>query len=245
MAGGQSSRSRTTRNKGAATKAAAKKERARRHTETSKDLSRAGDGSQECPSREGEHAEPAALESLSLYGIPDQLNKHLNKQKEFIQGLMESLKESLDNMPAELNQQGELTAGLVMLLKNSIASDKKATGEILRLQEDKAKLYHEIDLLKEKNAGWKKLHENSSSSMKMLQALVMEQKEDLVKLRIEHSAVVQVRSAVVEQMMKARVEKSHVMDRLKNMAEETRKEMEVVEEMKMQLRLRGELDHLG
>ena len=93
---------------------------------------------------------------------------------------------------------------------------------------DKAKLYHEIDLLKEKNAGWKKLHENSSSSMKMLQALVMEQKEELVKLRIEHPAAVKVRNAAVEQMMKARVEKSRVMDRMKKMAEETRKEMEVV-----------------
>ena len=79
--------------------------------------------------------------------------KHLNKQKEFIQGLMELLKESLDDMPAELNQQGELTAGLVMLLKKSIASEKKATGEILRLREDNAKLCHEIGLLKEKNAG--------------------------------------------------------------------------------------------
>jgi len=77
-----------------------KKERARRHAETSKDLSRAGDGSQERPSRGGEHAEPAELESLSLDGMPDQLNK----QKEFIQGLMELLKESLDDMPAELNQ---------------------------------------------------------------------------------------------------------------------------------------------
>ena len=240
MAGEQSSRSRTTRNKGAATKAAEKK-RARRHAETSKDLSRAGDGSQERPSRGGEHAEPAELESLSLDGMPDQLNK----QKEFIQGLMELLKESLDDMPAVLNQQGELTAGLVMLLKKSIASEKKATGEILRLQEDKAKLCHEIDLLKEKNAGWKKLHENSSSSMKMLQALVMEQKEELAKLRIEHPAAVKVRNAAVEQMMKARVEKSRVMDRMKKMAEETRKEMEVVEAMKKQLRLRGELDHLG
>ena len=241
MAGEQSSRSRTTRNKGSATKAAEKKERARRHAETSKDLSRAGDGSQERPSRGGEHAEPAELESLSLDGMPEQLNK----QKEFIQGLMELLKESLDDMTAELNQQGELTAGLVMLLKKSIASEKKATGEILRLQEDKAKLCHEIDLLKEKNAGWKKLHENSSSSMKMLQALVMEQKEELAKLRIEHPAAVKVRNAAVEQMMKARVEKSRVMDRMKKMAEETRKEMEVVEAMKKQLRLRGELDHLG
>ena len=159
--------------------------------------------------------------------------------------MAELLKESLDDMPAELNQQGELTAGLVMLLKKSIASEKKATGEILRLREDNAKLCHEIDLLKEKNAGWKKLHENSSSSMKMLQALVMEQKEELAKLRIEHPAAVKVRNAAVEQMMKARVEKSRVMDRMKKMAEETRKEMEVVEAMKKQLRLRGELDHLG
>ena len=68
MAGVQSSRSRTTRNKGGATKAAEKKERARCHTETSKDLSRAGDGSQERPRRGGEHAELAALESLSLDG---------------------------------------------------------------------------------------------------------------------------------------------------------------------------------
>ena len=153
---------------------------------------------------------------------------------------MELLKESLDDMPAELNQQGELTAGLVMLLKKSIASEKKVTGEILRLQEDKAKLCHELDLLKEENAGWKKLHENSSSSMKMLQALVMEQKEELAKLRIEHPAAVKVRNAAVEQMMKARVEKSRVMDTMMKMAEETRKEMEVVEAMKKQLRLRGQ-----
>ena len=140
MAGEQSSRSRTTCNKGVATKAAEEKERARRHAETSKDLSRAGDGSQERPSRGGEHAEPVELELLSLDGMPDQLNKHLNKQKEFIHGLVELLKESLDDMPAELNKQGELTAGLVMLLKKSIASEKKATGKILQLQEDKAKL---------------------------------------------------------------------------------------------------------
>ena len=89
---------------------------------------------------------------------------------------MELLKESLDDMPAKLNKQGELTADLVMLLKKSIASEKKVTSEILRLQEDKAKLCHEIGLLKEKNARWKKLHENSSSSMKMLHALIMEQK---------------------------------------------------------------------
>ena len=104
MAGEQSSRSITTRNKGAATKAAGKNERARRHTETSKDLSRAGEGSQERPSRGGKHAEPAELESLSLDDMPTQLNKHLNKQKEFIHGLVELLKESLDDMPAELNQ---------------------------------------------------------------------------------------------------------------------------------------------
>ena len=45
--------------------------------------------------------------------------------------------------------------------------------------------------------------------------------------------------------MKARVEKSRVMDRMNKMAEETRKEMEVVDVMKKQLRFRGELDHLG
>ena len=67
-----------------------------------------------------------------------------------------------------------MTAGLVILLKKSIASEKKATGEILQLQEDKAKLHHELDLLKEENTGWKNLYENSSSSMMMLQALVME-----------------------------------------------------------------------
>ena len=83
-----------------------RKKRARRHAETSKDLSRAGDGSQERPSRGGEHAEPAELQLLSPGGMPDQLNEHLNKQKEFIQGLMELLKESLDDMPAGLNQRG-------------------------------------------------------------------------------------------------------------------------------------------
>ena len=68
--------------------------------------------------------------------------------------------------------------------------------------------------------------------MKMLQALVMEQKEGLAKLRIKHPTAVKVRNAAVEQMMKARVEKSCVMDIMKKMAEETRKEMEVVEAMK-------------
>ena len=47
--------------------------------------------------------------------------------------MVELLKESLDDMPAELNQQGELTAVLLMLLKKSIASEKKATGKILQL----------------------------------------------------------------------------------------------------------------
>ena len=57
----------------------------------------------------------------------------------------------------------------------------------------------------------------------------------MAKLRIEHPATVKLRNAAVEQMMKARVEKSCVMDRMKKMAEETRKEMEVVEAMKKQL----------
>ena len=86
--------------------------------------------------------------------------------------------------------------------------------------------------MKEKNTGWKKLHENSSSSMKMLQALIMEQKEELAKLRIEHPAAVKVRNMAVEQIMKARVEKCRIMDTMMKMAKETRKEMEVVEAMK-------------
>ena len=73
----------------------------------------------------------------------------------------------------------------------------------------------------------------------------MEQKEELEKLNIEHPAAVKVRNAAMEQMMKARIKKSRVMDRMKKMAEEARKEMEVVEAMKKQLRLHGELDHLG
>ena len=76
--------------------------------------------------------------------------------------------------------------------------------------------------------------------MKMLHALVMEEKEELAKLRIEHPGAVKVRNAAVEQMMKARVEKSHVMERMKKMAEETSEEMKVVEAMKKQLRLRGQ-----
>ena len=76
--------------------------------------------------------------------------------------------------------------------------------------------------------------------MKMLHALIMEQKEELAKLRIEHPAAVKVRNAAVEEMMKARVEKSCIMDTMKKMAEETRKEMEVVEAIKKQLRLRGQ-----
>ena len=62
----------------------------------------------------------------------------------------------------------------------------------------------------------------------------------MAKLRIEHPAVVKVCNAAVEQMMKACVEKSHVMDTMMKMVEETRKEMEVVEVMKKQLRLRGQ-----
>ena len=61
-----------------------------------------------------------------------------------------------------------------MLLKKSLASEKKVTSKILQLQEDKVKFFHELDLLKEENADWKKLHEKSSSSMKMLQVLIME-----------------------------------------------------------------------
>ena len=68
----------------------------------------------------------------------------------------------------------------------------------------------------------------------------MEQKEELAKLHIEHPAVVKVRNAAVEQMMKPRVKKSRVMDKMKKKVEETRKEIEVVEAMKKQLRLCGQ-----
>ena len=67
----------------------------------------------------------------------------------------------------------------------------------------------------------------------------------MAKLRIEHPAAVKVHNMVVEQMIKARVDKCRVMDTMMKMAEEMRKEMEVVQAMKKQLRLRGELDHLG
>ena len=67
----------------------------------------------------------------------------------------------------------------------------------------------------------------------------MEQKEELAKLRIEHPAAVKVRNMAVEQMMKSRIEKCRVMDTMMKMVEETRKEMEVVEEIKNQLRLHG------
>ena len=73
----------------------------------------------------------------------------------------------------------------------------------------------------------------------MLHALVLEQKEELAKLCIEHPAAVKVRNAAVEEMMKAHVEKSRIMDRMKTMAEEMREQMEVMEAMKKQLRLRG------
>ena len=45
--------------------------------------------------------------------------------------------------------------------------------------------------------------------------------------------------------MKARVEKCRIMGTMMKMAEETRKEMEVVEAMKKQIRPRGEFDNLG
>ena len=60
----------------------------------------------------------------------------------------------------------------------------------------------------------------------------MEQKEELAKLRIERPAAVKIHNAAVEHMMKARVEETRVMDRMNKMAEETHKEMEVMEAMK-------------
>ena len=57
----------------------------------------------------------------------------------------------------------------------------------------------------------------------------------MAKLRIEHPAAVKVRNMAVEQMIKARLEKCRIMDTMMKMAEETCKEMEVVEVMKKQL----------
>ena len=51
----------------------------------------------------------------------------------------------------------------------------------------------------------------------------------MARLRIEHPTAVKVRNMAMEQMMKARVEKSRVMDTMMKMVEETRKKMEVVE----------------
>ena len=62
----------------------------------------------------------------------------------------------------------------------------------------------------------------------------------MAKLCIEHLDAVKVRNVAVEHVMKARIEKSRIMDRMKKISEETRKEMEVVEAMKKQLRLRGQ-----
>jgi hypothetical protein len=66
----------------------------------------------------------------------------------------------------------------------------------------------------------------------MLNTLIMEQKEELAKLRIEHPTTVKVRNAAVEEMMNARLEKSCIMDRMKKMVEEMREEMEVVDALK-------------
>ena len=52
--------------------------------------------------------------------------------------------------------------------------------------------------------------------MKMLQALAMEQKEELAKLHIEHPAAVKVRDMAGEQMMKARIEKCQRSNSAKN-----------------------------
>jgi hypothetical protein len=130
-----------------------------------------------------------------------------------------------------------LTAGLVKLLKESIASGKKATGKILQLQEDKAKLRHELDLLKEENAGWKKLQEKTSASVKMLTAVIGELGEDMAKLRIESVVAVKQHHADVKEIMHARLEKSRAMEAMKKMADERREEMKVMEAMKKQLEL--------
>jgi hypothetical protein len=88
-------------------------------------------------------------------------------------------------MPVELDEQKELIARLVKLAKESNASLKKATGEIVELAEDKAKLCNECDLLKEEIAGWKKMHEKNTVLLNKTKAVTMEYREDMAKLRIE------------------------------------------------------------
>jgi hypothetical protein len=209
MAGRKSSGPRN--NKGATTKAAEKKERARRAAEASKDLSWAGEGSQKRIRRGGEHAERAMLKSLAR-----------------------------DDMPAQLNKQKELIAGLLKLVKESNASVDKATGEIVELREDKAKLCHELDLLKEEIAGWEKLREKSSASVKMLTAVIGELRDDMAKLRTENVAAVKQHHADVKEIIHARLEKSRAMEAMKKMADERREEMKVMEAMKKQLELRAQ-----
>ena len=78
-----------------------------------------------------------------------------------------------DDILDGLIKQKELVDGLMKLLEISDASVDKATGLVEQLMADNVKLLKAL-AEEEEAAGWKMLHENSSSSMNMLQALIME-----------------------------------------------------------------------
>ena len=124
---------------------------------------------------------------------------------------------------------------MVKLLKQSKASVEKVTGEIVELEEDKVKLRHELDLLKEEIAGWEKLREKSSALVKMLTVVIGELRDDMAKLRTENVAAVKQHHADVKENMHARLEKSHAMEAVKKMADERREEMKVMEAMKKEM----------
>jgi hypothetical protein len=137
----------------------------------SNELSRAGEGSHKRTHCVGELDELAGLKSLA----------------------------SDDDILAGLINQQELLAGLEKLLEISDASVDKATGLIVKLMGDNAKLHEELDKQKEEAAGWRELYEKSVASRMTLTAVVHELGDDLKKLRIERELQVEESVAAVKQ----------------------------------------------
>jgi hypothetical protein len=129
----------------------------------SNELSWAGEGSHKRSHRVGELDELAGLKSLA----------------------------SDDDILAGLINQQELLTGLEKLLKISDASVDKATGLVVKLMGDNAKLHEELDKQKEEAVGWRGLYEKSVTSRMMLTAVVHELGDDLQKLRIERELQVE------------------------------------------------------
>ena len=77
------------------------------------------------------------------------------------------------------------------LLKISDASVDKATGLVEQLMDDNAKLLKLVAEKEEAAAGWKILHEQSSSSGMALTTVVEELMGDLRKLWIKHEQEVE------------------------------------------------------